>query len=285
LFKRNPAWNVVAESGDPDADRTLVFLAHHDAAPTGAVFAPGPLTELAARSPRLHGYLQAEAPLWWPATAAPALVALGAATGRRGVIAAGTALCALLTANMADIGRDRIVPGANDNLTAVAVLLALARAFAETPLRGLRVLLVSCGAEESFQGGVRAFAARHFPSLPPDRTHFVVLETLGSPDLKIVEGEGPLKMETFPGPELRDLVERVAAAEGIRLQRGNRFRFSSDSVIPARAGYPLAMLASQTPFPDPWTYHQMADTPDNIDLDALARAAHLSEAVARELAA
>src|SRR5918999_2592326 len=33
-------WNVVAEAGDPDAARTVVFIAHHDAAHSGLVFHP-----------------------------------------------------------------------------------------------------------------------------------------------------------------------------------------------------------------------------------------------------
>src|SRR5918999_5306778 len=36
-----PAWNVVAEAGDPDAERTVVLVSHHDAAHTGLVFHPG----------------------------------------------------------------------------------------------------------------------------------------------------------------------------------------------------------------------------------------------------
>ncbi len=58
--------------------------------------------------------------------AAPALVALGSLRGRRGLIAAGVAGSALGTAVFEDVARSPIVPGANDNLTAVAVLVALA---------------------------------------------------------------------------------------------------------------------------------------------------------------
>ncbi len=35
-----PTYNVVAEAGDPDGARTVVFLAHHDAAHSGLVFHP-----------------------------------------------------------------------------------------------------------------------------------------------------------------------------------------------------------------------------------------------------
>ena len=59
---------------------------------------------------------------------------------------------------------------------------------------GLRVLLVSCGAEETLQDGVRAFLARHRDELAPGRTWFVNLDTVGSPHLVMLEAEGPVWM-------------------------------------------------------------------------------------------
>ena len=40
LLAHRPTYNVVAEAGDPDAQRTVVFVAHHDAAHSGLVFHP-----------------------------------------------------------------------------------------------------------------------------------------------------------------------------------------------------------------------------------------------------
>ena len=65
--------------------------------------------------------------MWWPVIAGPALSALGAATGRRGLARAGLFLSAGSAASFADIARHRIVPGANDNLSGVAVLVARRR--------------------------------------------------------------------------------------------------------------------------------------------------------------
>ena len=74
------------------------------------------------------------------------------------------------------------MPGANDNATGVAVLASLARSLAaDPPPDGLRVILLSTGSEESFLEGMHAFARRHFASLPLDRTHFVCVDTVGSP--------------------------------------------------------------------------------------------------------
>ncbi|MCW2966374.1 MAG: hypothetical protein JWM71_146, partial [Solirubrobacteraceae bacterium] len=112
-------WNVVAESGDVQAERTLVVLAHHDAAPTGRAFDPSFQRWLAKRFPDLIQRTDTAIPLWWPSASGPALVAVGAVTGSRGLARAGAALSLLSIALGADIARNRIVPGANDNLSAV----------------------------------------------------------------------------------------------------------------------------------------------------------------------
>ena len=37
-MKQQTTWNVVARIGDPDAEKTLVVLAHHDAHPASFIF-------------------------------------------------------------------------------------------------------------------------------------------------------------------------------------------------------------------------------------------------------
>src|SRR5262249_41629673 len=131
-------------------------------------------------------------PLWWAMLTAPALVAYGAARGRRGAVGLGLAGSLVGTAGFADVARRPACPGANDNLSAVAVLVGLAERLRSHPVDGLRVLLVSCGAEEVLQGGIHGFAARHFPSLDRNRTWFLNIDTVGSPRLILLEGEGPV---------------------------------------------------------------------------------------------
>jgi Zn-dependent M28 family amino/carboxypeptidase len=177
-----------------------------------------------------------------------------------------------------------VVPGANDNLTAVAVLIGLAERLREQPLEGLRVMLVSCGAEEVIQGGINSFASRHFPELPRDRTWFLNLDTVGSPILAMCEGEGPVVMEDYFDRRFRDLVARVADQSGASLRRGLRARNSTDAVIPSHARYPTATLVSVNLHKALSNYHLPSDVPDNIDYRTVAQALHVTEAVARELA-
>jgi hypothetical protein len=277
-------WNVVGRCGSVSAPRTLVVLAHHDAAPTGKIFDDRLVARFGDRFPGLLERRDTSLPFWWALLGGPALVAVGAARGRRAMIAAGIAGSAVGTAALQDVARSPIVPGANDNLTAVAVLVALAERLREEPIEGLEVVLASCGAEEVIQGGIYGFAQRHFPSLDRERTWFLNLETVGSPNLILLEGEGPVVMEDYHDRSFRDLVARAAQNAGAAVRRGLRARTSTDAVIPSRAGYPTATLGSMDRYKALSNYHKMSDTPANIDYRTVRQALIVTEAVARELA-
>src|SRR5207302_807650 len=137
-------WNVVARCGDQTAERTLVVLAHHDAAPTGAIFDDRLQARLGEMFPGLIERIDTSLPLWWAVLSAPGLIALGAARRRRRMVSVGLAGSLIATAVFADVARSPVCPGANDNLSAVAVLVALAERLRSEPLEGLQVLLVSC---------------------------------------------------------------------------------------------------------------------------------------------
>jgi putative aminopeptidase FrvX len=110
------------------------------------------------------------------------------------------------------------------------------------------------------------------------------VDTVGSPRLILLEGEGPVVMEDYAGPEFRDLVARVAEDAGIALRRGMRARTSTDAVVPSHAGFPTATLASMTAWKGLSNYHKPTDVPENVEYGTVADAAALSEAVVRALA-
>jgi MYXO-CTERM domain-containing protein len=284
FMRRRTAWNVVAQCGDPDAAATLYVLAHHDAAPSGVVFAQVVERWLAANRPEIVAAMTQNPPLWWPVIGGPALVALGAALGSRWLRWSGAVCSAGSLAAMIDIGSRPAVPGANDNLSGVAVLVALAARLRARPVANLRVVLVSAGAEEALQEGIRGFARTHL--VPPDSrpAWFLNLDTVGSGRLVLLEGEGPVRMHDYD-PAFKELVASAAASERIDLWRGLRSRNSTDGVVPSRLGYPTATLVSldaQKLIPN---YHLDTDLPENVDYGCVAQALRLAEAVTRRLAA
>lgn len=260
-----PGWTVPAAGAPSGRIDTLVVLAHHDAPQTGLLFDQTLQRRLYQLVPQLFDRIKQPPPQWWLGLAGPLCTIAAAARRRHRPARAGLALGALGTAAVADVWRSPTVAGANDNLSGVAALVALAQLLHRAPPPGLRVLLVSCGAEETLQDGVRALLARHRHELPPERTCFVNLDTVGSPHLAMLEGEGPVWMEDYAGPWLRDLIEGCARALDIPLRRGYRARASTDSVIPSRVGYPTATLVSVTDWLSPANYHLPSDVPANLD--------------------
>jgi hypothetical protein len=285
--RRRTTVNVIARAGEGSGQRTLVVLAHHDAPQTGMVFDQTLQRRLHELAPQLLARAKKPPPQWWIGLAGPLCTIGGALVSRhqRRLAGAGLVLGALGAALVADVWRSQTVPGANDNLSGVAALVALAELLRERPVPGMRVLLVSCGAEETLQDGVRAFLARHRHELDPQRTWFVNLDTVGSPHLVMLEGEGPVWMEDYTGPSLRDLLAARAQLLGIDLERGFRARSSTDSVIPSRAGYPIATLVSVTDWRSPANYHLPSDIPANLDYSTVADATRLVHELARALAA
>ena len=281
VLPHRPTWNVVAEYGDAGAERTVVFIAHHDAAHSGLVFHPVLPRIPLKLAPGLHARAGRSFPLMYTVWLGPVLVCAGAILGARRVLAAGAAIAAAATAAMGDIGARASVPGANDNLSAVGVVIALAARLRERPVEGLRVLLISTGSEESFSEGMQGFGRRHFGELDPDRTEMVCLECLGGPTLIVVEGEGMLRMRDYPG-HMREALARAAADTGQEIVRGLRTTAATDAIIALRAGYAVATLASVDETKLPMNYHWPNDTAENLHWSTIESAIAVCDQFLRE---
>ena len=115
---------------------------------------------------------------------------------------------------------------------------------------------------------------RHASELPTDRTFFLCLDTVGSPNLLVLRGEGMLKMREYPAPSL-ELLDSTAEELGIEMPfRELRLRNATDGIFPLAAGYQ---------WKNPTNYHWRTDTPDRVDYGTVADAVRLSEAVIRKL--
>ena len=275
-----PTFNALAETGDPEASRTIVFVAHHDAAHSGLVFHPA-LPRIGMKLvPKLHERAEQSVPILYGVFLGPLLLALWGLLGRRPLRAAGMIFALGASAAMANIGSSRVVPGANDNLSAVAVLVALAHALRERPVEGVRVVLLSTGSEESFMEGMQAFGRRHFGELPRETTEFVCIECVGSPELCVVEGEGMLRMRYYTG-ETRERLARAGLDAGVELTRGLRTVAATDGLIALRAGYPTCTLGGVDEAKFPAQYHWPTDTPDNLDWTSVEGALAVCEEFVR----
>ncbi len=243
LLPTRTAYNVVCELGDPEAERTVVVTAHHDAAHSGIVFHPA-LPEIADRLGMIEK-IDTSPALMAPVVGGPLLAALGALTrrphprqGSGSVLGAGT--------GRGD-GRDRAARASSPAPTTTAPRSSPCSSWpaASAPSRraGSAILLVSMGAEESFSEGIKAFGERHFAELPRESTFFLCLESIGSPHLLVLRGEGFLKMREYP-PRSLAFIDALAEELGIWLFPNLRLHNGTDGLEPLAAGYEAVALCS-----------------------------------------
>jgi Peptidase family M28 len=275
--------NVLAWTGDAEAGETIVLVAHHDAAQTGLLFHPGLVEAIDRHFPDWYAKQNTSVQTGRLLSLGPALATLGALLRSRHLSRVGTLWSAVTLALLLDVARSPVVPGANDNLSAVAVLLDIAGRLAERPVKGVRVLLLSTGSEETFMEGMRGFVARHASSLDPAHTRFMVLECVGSPHLMLMEGEGMLRMRDHDA-ELREEVQAAADAANVKLWRGLRLGAGATDALPAlRAGYRTACLAACTDLKTPANYHWATDVPENLSWETIGNAADVCESLIRRV--
>ena len=281
LLPQKTATTVVTEMGPADAKRTVVLVAHHDAAHSGLIYHPAIPELVFGRAPWLLERSDTSPPLMAPAVAIPALIGAGALSGNRALVKTGMAVGAVSAALLADIGSRETVTGANDNATGVALLVAMARALAERPTENVRVMLVSTS-EEALCEGMQAFARRHFAELPRESTFFLSADTLGSPHLLVLRGEGMIRMREYPARSL-EVLDGLAGELGIDLFPNLRLRNATDGIFPLAAGYECVSLCSCTDLKQPANYHWPTDVPENVDYGTVADAVRLTESLVRRL--
>ena len=185
---------------------------------------------------------------------------------------------------------ERGVPGAGDNLVASAMLVELARQFADparpgcSRLQHTRLLWVSFDAEESGLRGARAFAARHRAELQALPTFMLNIDSIyHTRELQFVtrdlNGTVPLSEDLA-----RRAARHCAAAGGP--QRFYRMAFGgggTDAAELAKAGVQATTLIglSTALVRDGLVYHTLNDTVEAIEPAAveicLQTAIHLAE--------
>lgn len=262
--------NVVARvPAAGDAVRTLVVVAHHDAARTGLAWHPALARADRARRLRTRSMGAFMAP-----TAAG--IALAALPWRPAGLAARALLGASLAADV-DIARSPTVPGASDNATGVAALIALAGRLAAAPLPGTEVVLASVGCEESGMEGMRALLAALRPD--PATTLVLGLDTLGAGTPIVARAEGTILAHRYRADALA-LADAGAVLAGQAPPQRWRLGGWTDPVLAVHAGIPAISLLSVDADGGFGAYHVPADTPDRVDWSSVERCLALAEGIA-----
>ena len=187
---------------------------------------------------------------------------------------------------LADIELSDVVPGANDNASGVATVLAAHGRTRGGAAENLDVWVVLPGAEECLQEGMRSFVRAHRKRLASTPTYFINLDTVGDGDVRFNPPGGwavGYRGGPAPGRALRRdrrgrrrgrrPLRREAALHGARRRRdaARISHFASISIACTDAdGYAPS-------------YHLPGDVPDAIDPDALDRAHGFTLELVRQL--
>jgi hypothetical protein len=257
--------NVVARiPAAGEARRTVVFIAHHDAQRAGLMWT----------------MRRGRGPLALPAQAMFAVIALGCMVGSRILRALGATVIAALTLVGLQTARGQVVPGANDNASGVAALLALMAAFARDPLEGTDVVGLFSDCEEVGLGGTAAWLATHHDSLDPAATLVVSLDTLGSGEPAVVARDGALTANF--SRETQDWADRGALRAAVAPPRRVDLVAPTDGSPANHAGLHTLSLVSCAPDGTLGPhYHRPTDTPATVDYESVERCTRLACGIAR----
>ena len=249
--------------------RSLVLVAHHDAARTGLIWDP----RLLSAGNRVADRTGKRASLALLPELALLLAAMRGARSRWPA----AALLAAATALAAEVASGDTVPGANDNASGVAAVLALVERLASERPHGLEVVALVPGGEESGMGGMAAWMRAHGSALDPATTLVLGLDTVGSGDPVVLEAEGGLWPVRYREQDVA-LAERAAAEVGVALRRW-RLGAWTDPVLARLAGIPAISILSVKDggFPE---YHLPSDTPERVDWGSVERCVEIAAAVA-----
>ena len=229
LFFRRGSQNVVSPGPTPDAPARLLLVAHCDAGRTGSIHRPKQVAR-GARFARLLGFHPTRLLFWSVALLLPMLGARMAGLDADLVAILQlppTLLLLIAMFLLVDIQLSRVVPGANDNASGVAVALSLAERLRDEPAEHLDVWVVITGGEECGGEGFRSFIRGRRKDLDPKSTFVLAVDSVGAGEVRWVAAEGL----TVSFDMDRRLVELCAAVAEADHEAENEYR-----AAPARRG-------------------------------------------------
>ncbi len=165
-------------------------------------------------------------------------------------------------------------PGANDNGSGAATVLALAEYLAKHPLPHTEVWVVLTGSEEVGAYGADAFARAHGEDV---REAFIInVDMVGVGVPSLVEREGLIK-SYYPDPELFRLAMEVAAEHPDLNSGPRRTGAYTDAGVLAKHGLRPLTVDSVVPPGHPAEqymgyWHQTRDTFENVERECVAKA-------------
>lgn len=279
LTGRRASQNVLSPE-DRQKPGTLVLVAHYDSARGGSIFSRRAVERRATLARRLR------LPLGLGGAFVLSILVVLACVLVRGlgmeslllsvVQFVPTVLLVLSVPLLADVQLSRPVPGAADNASGVATVLALLERHGGR-LDHLDLWALFTGAEETMGLGMREWLAAHRSELSPERIVFINLDKVANGTVRYITREG-LVVPAGHDPWLVELCEEIAAEDeqGRFGARGAVSHETSDALVARARGFRTITVSCLGALDYQPNRHQPTDTPDRVDPAALERGLEFS---------
>jgi acetylornithine deacetylase/succinyl-diaminopimelate desuccinylase-like protein len=165
----------------------------------------------------------------------------------------------------------RPVMGANDNLSAVAVILGIAENVSKKPPRNTEVWIVSFGTEEPATLGSKVFAQRHGEELKD--AYVFNMETVGQGDFGVVTRE--ISVSGNLSKELAEIVVKAGKKCNVKVKPIELKYGNTDATPIARQGFKSVTIMGMDENELFTLWHIPEDVPENIDEKNLQKALKL----------
>jgi len=159
-----------------------------------------------------------------------------------------------------NIHSKNVILGANDNLSAVAVVLALAEHFSTRKLQNIELWCISFACEECMRGSKR-FVKRHLDELKDSKT--INMDMIGEGTVSIISSEPYFTAwhSKELAKEFQESTKRANLEMPIKVLKFG----GSDAANFSKKKLEAISIFGLTPKDHPSTWHEMADTPEIID--------------------
>lgn len=190
-----------------------------------------------------------------------------------------------LALGLVSVLRDEVQPhieGANDNVTAVSILLSIAELLREQPLQETEIVLLFTGCEEVVCVGMENYLRQFRPSR--EDTYWIDLEMVGTGELCYVTRHGVDYLNEYcPDPEMVELAERVADRYPELRVTGREILILEEVSNLRRHDYRAICVAGYDEQGYLPNWHRLSDNLENIEPETLSRAAQYTWALLQEL--
>ncbi len=176
------------------------------------------------------------------------------------------------------------IVGANDNASAVSVLLGLAQTLRDQPLQNTEVTLLFTGCEEVPCAGMEAYLHAFGRSIPQETSCWIDLEMVGTGNLCYITRHGMVAPFTYrPHPTMARLAGQAAGKNPQLGVIGKDMLILEEVANLRRRGYQAVCIAGYNKDGFLPNWHRLSDNLANIEPETLERAARYTWALVQEV--